>query len=60
MEVTDFSMEYVYIDQYWNILLDEGDAEAVRNYGYSLQLFIYMHQNTFLSQMENLHSEESL
>ncbi|MBD5088819.1 MAG: glycosyltransferase family 2 protein [Clostridiales bacterium] len=58
MEVTDFSMEYVYIDQYWNILLDEGDVEAVRNYGYSLQLFIYMHQNTFLSQMEKLRAEE--
>lgn len=56
MDVTDFSLEYVYIDEYWNILMDEEDMEAVRNYGYSLQLFIYMHQNTFLSQTEKLHA----
>lgn len=52
MEVTDFSLEYVYIDEYWNILLDEGDLEVVKNYSYSLQLFLYMHQNTFLAQTE--------
>lgn len=54
MDVTDFSMEYVYIDQYWNILSDEGDIEVVRNYGYSLQLFLYMHQGNFLSQVEKI------
>lgn len=60
MDVTDFSMEYVYIDQYWNILLDKGDAEVVKNYGYSLQLFLYMHQNTFLSQTEKLQNTHGL
>lgn len=60
MDVTDFSMEYVYIDQYWNILSDEGDIEVVKNYGYSLQLFLYMHQGNFLSQVEKVTTVQSL
>lgn len=48
MQVKDDSLTCIYVDEDWNVLADAGDLEMVKNYPYSLQLFIYMHQDTFL------------
>lgn len=47
MQVKDDSLTCVYVDRDLNILADAGDLEMVKNYAYSLQLFVYMHQDTF-------------
>ena len=57
MDVKDFSMEYIYVDCYWNIMADENDIEAIKEYAYSLQLFLYTYQGLFLAQMEKLRVE---
>ncbi|MBQ3600597.1 MAG: glycosyltransferase family 2 protein [Lachnospiraceae bacterium] len=57
MDVKDFSMEYIYVDCYWNVMADENDIEAIKEYAYSLQLFLYTYQGLFLSQMEKLRVE---
>lgn len=54
MNVKDTSLEYIYIDEAWNVLADQEDLEVAQNYGYSLQLFLYMHQDTFLMQTKVL------
>ncbi len=47
MQVKDESLTCIYVDRNWNVLADASDLEMVKNYPYSLQLFIYMHQDTF-------------
>lgn len=47
MQVEDNSLTCIYVDRSWNVLADASDLEMVKNYAYSLQLFIYMHQDTF-------------
>lgn len=54
MDVEDTSLEYIYVDADWNMLCDKDDVEMVKNYSFSLQLFIYMHQNAFLSQTRKI------
>lgn len=47
MQVKDDSLTCIYVDRDWNVLVDAADLEMVKNYEYSLQLFVYMHQDTF-------------
>lgn len=54
MEVSDLSLKKIYVDKELNLILTKDDAEAVRNYSYSLQLFIYMHQPLFLDAVAAL------
>lgn len=58
MGVKDTSLEYIYVDESWNVLCDQEDAQVVENYGYSLQLFLYMHQDTFLMQTKKLQEKD--
>lgn len=48
MELKDDSLEYCYVDEDYNAAFDQDDIEAIRNYPYSLELFLYMNQPQFL------------
>ena len=54
MTLTDFSGKDIYVDPNWNILVDEEDIPVIRQYGYSLQLFLYMHQDAFRFQSNQM------
>lgn len=47
MTVEDTSLSSIYVDENWNVLLDAADVQVIEQYSYSMQLFIYMHQNVF-------------
>lgn len=52
--VKDFPSGEIYIDTERNCILTEDDAEAVRNYGFSKMLFLYMNQGAFLASVKRL------
>ena len=52
--VKDLSMEKVYIDIFRNALLDEEDAEALREYEYAKLLHVYMNQDILLDAVKKL------
>jgi hypothetical protein len=52
--VKDLSLKKIYIDPYRNVILDEEDCEAVKNYAYSKMFFIYMNQSAFLDACDRL------
>ena len=54
MTLTDLSEKDIYVDANWNILVDEEDIPFIRQYGYSLQLFLYMHQDAFCFQSKKI------
>lgn len=56
MDITDFSLQKIYVDKELNPLLNSEDALVIQNYSYSLQLFLYMHQPLFLDAIENAES----
>lgn len=55
MTVEDTSLSNIYVDENWNILLDAADVQVVEQYSYSMQLFIYMHQNVFHLRSKQLY-----
>lgn len=56
--VTDLSLQYVYIDPDRNCILTEEDALAVRNYAYSKMLFLYMNQGVFLDAAHKIRTQK--
>lgn len=54
MNVTDFSLEKVYVDEEYNIFSEESEIEIIRNYAYSRALFIYQNQSLFLENVRKL------
>lgn len=55
--VKDFSLNKVYIDSDRNCMITEDDALAVKNYGYSKMLFVYMNQGVLLKAIENVRKD---
>lgn len=49
----------VYVDSEKNSIIDAEDWEVVCNYNYSLTLFLYMHQDAFLSQSRKISDMQS-
>ena len=56
-QVKDFTLEKVYIDIFRNALIDEEDAEALREYEYSKLLYVYMNQDILLDAVRKLRNE---
>ena len=54
MTLTDLSGKDIYVDPNWNILVDKEDIPVIKQYGYSLQLFLYMHQDAFCFQSRKI------
>ncbi len=54
MNVKDFSMEKIYVDEYHNVFSECGEAQMIQNYSYSRALFIYMNQKLFEENMRRL------
>ncbi len=52
--VKDLSMEKVYIDVFRNALIDEVDAEALKEYDYSKLLYVYMNQDILIDAVKRL------
>ena len=56
MTVEDTSLSSIYVDENWNVLLDAADVQVIEQYSYSMQLFIYMHQNVFYLRSKQLYN----
>lgn len=54
MNVRDFSLEKVYVDEYMNVFSTGEEAELITGYGFSKALFLYMNQDLFVEQMKKL------
>ena len=52
--VKDLSREKIYIDIFRNALIDDEDAEALREYDYSKLLYVYMNQDILLDAVKKL------
>ena len=50
-------MEKVYIDVFRNALIDEVDAEALKEYDYSKLLYVYMNQDILIDAVKRLRAE---
>ena len=55
MGLTDVAPDVFYMDSQWNIAAGQEDMQTIQNYGYSLQLFLYMHQNVFYAQSSKIY-----
>lgn len=53
MEVNDFSLNEIYIDEQMNILANQADIQIIKNYNFSLELFLYMNQELFINSCIN-------
>ena len=56
-QVTDLSLEKIYIDPDRNCIITKEDALAVQNYSYSKMLFLYMNQGIFLEAVHKLRND---
>ncbi|MCI8373324.1 MAG: glycosyltransferase family 2 protein [Lachnospiraceae bacterium] len=54
MNVKDYSLEKVYIDEYYNVFSKKEEAELIQNYAFSKALFLYMNQPVFLENIRKL------
>lgn len=54
MNVRDFSFEKAYVDAYDNVFSGEDEADIIRNYSFSKELFLYMNQVLFIENMKKL------
>ncbi len=54
MNVKDFSLDKVYIDEYYNIFSEISEIAIIRNYGYSKALFIYQNQQLFIENVKKI------
>lgn len=52
MNIKDFSLNKVYIDEYYNIFSEKSEIDIIRNYGYSKTLFIYQNQRLFMENVK--------
>ncbi|MEE3467975.1 MAG: hypothetical protein VZQ83_06015, partial [Eubacterium sp.] len=53
-QIKDLALEKVYIDIFRNALIDEEDAEALREYDYSKLLYVYMNQDILIDSVKKL------
>lgn len=53
-QIKDLSREKIYIDVYRNALIDDEDAEALREYEYAKLLHVYMNQDILLDAVHRL------
>lgn len=56
MDIREFKMGNVYIDEYYNVCSREEEWEIIKNYGYSKALFIYMNRNIFLENIRRINA----
>ena len=54
MNVKDFSLTKIYVDEYHNVFSSEQEAELIRNYAFGKALFLYMNHTVFVEQMKKL------
>lgn len=54
MNIKDFSLEKVYVDEYMNVFSTGEEAELITGYVFSKALFLYMNQELFVEQMKKL------
>lgn len=60
MNVRDFSLEKVYVDEYMNVFSTKEEAELIHGYSFSKTLFLYMNQRLFVEQMKKLRRKYSV
>ncbi|MEE3468522.1 MAG: glycosyltransferase family 2 protein [Eubacterium sp.] len=53
-QIKDLALDKVYIDIFRNALIDEEDAEALREYDYSKLLYVYMNQDILIDSVKKL------
>lgn len=51
MNVKDFSLKKVYVDIYDNVFSKVEEAELIKNYSFSRELFLYMHLPLFVDHI---------
>lgn len=54
MNIKDFSLNKVYIDEYYNTFSKENEIDIIRNYVYSKALFIYENQRLFIENVKKI------
>lgn len=54
----DIKADRVYVDKNLNIIVSKEDAEMLKNWDFSLGLFLYMNQKLFLESAKSMRNEE--
>lgn len=54
MNVKDFSLEKVYIDEYYNVFSEESEKEMIRNYSFCKGVFICQNQRLFMENVKKI------
>lgn len=56
MNLNDVTLDCIYVDSYGNCVANQEDIDLVKNYSYSLQMFLYMHQDAFWTEATKAYS----
>ena len=59
MNVSDFTLDTIYIDTAFRMLSSQDDVTAIQNYAYSKSLFIYMNQASVLDTARKIQALNS-